>query len=416
MTAASETTIETLRHPAFSRFFAGITIANTGQFLQGLAVPFLVNDLTDSNAWVGAASFASLVPAVIATPVAGIVSDRADRKRILLYAYLVQCVVSVGFVVLYQADALTPWRILGLQFIAGICAGFQWAPIQSLSPTLVPPRLLVDAVRLVSISFTAGRAIGPAIAAVVLATAGPGLAFAGTLILYVVAVGFVATVKTDWVPSDATEPFVAQFTAGIRYVRQRAGMRVALASQAAVAFFGAVFTFALTASIADDAYDVGGGGLGALAMFAGLGAIIGSVFVTGRGATVPRSRLEPGALVLYGSGILLAAATPYLVVGLVGFTLLGIAHMVNAVAVSTSLQVQVDDEYRGRVMSVWIMVALIALPIASLAGGFLADALSIRIVMTIFGGALLAFVLVTGRIGDGFGPLDDVLEAEPAEV
>lgn len=407
MAKLSPTTVETIRFPVYSRFLAAITVANVGQFLMGLAVPFLVNDLTDSNAWVGASSFASLVPAVVITPIAGILADRKDRKRLLLAAYAGQTVLTALFVAGYQADQLTPWRILGLQLLAGILSGFQWAPLQSMSAVLVPERLLIDAVRLVSISFTAGRTVGPAIAAVVLATGGPGLAFIATLSFYVVTVALMVGVRTQWQPPTPTEPYLQQFRNGLDYVRAREGMRLAMTLQGAVAFFGAVFNFALVASIADDAYSTGGGGLGALALSAGIGSVIASVYITGAGSSVSRSRVESAAIAIYAGGVLTAAATPHLAVGLVGFLMMGVAQMLSAVTLSTSLQVQVEEEYRGRVMSVWLMVTLALLPVAALIGGFLADALSIRLVMAMFGGALLAFGVIRSTFGAGFSSLDD---------
>ncbi len=416
MPRLSPSTSETIREPVFSRFFTGITIANIGQFLQNLAVPFLVKDLTDSNAWVGAASFAVLLPAVIGTPVAGILADRVNRKTILLSAYVLQCALSVAFISLYETGQLTPWRILMLQFCTGVLGGFQWAPIQSMSAVLVEPRLLIDAVRLISISFTAGRTIGPAIAAVLLVTSGPGLAFIGTLGCYVVATVFVATVRLTHTPIQTNERFLSQFFSGIHYIRQRVAMRLAMVTQAVIAFFAAVFTFALTASIADDAYGVGGGGLGALAMFSGLGSIVGTIYITGPGSSVRRSNIQIIAITTYATGVLIGAATPYLAVGLAGFFFLGAAHMLSAVNLSTALQVQVDEGYRGRVMSVWLMVTLAFLPISALIGGFLADVFHIRVVMAIFGSALLVFVVVRASVGTGFTLLDELVTTPESDA
>jgi MFS family permease len=151
-----------LRHGSFARFLAANTICNVGQFLQGLAVPFLINQLTDSNTWVGAAAFASLIPAVVSTPISGTLADRVDRKRILLAAYALQMVITGGILALHLTDHLTPWRIIWLLLASGAVAGFQWAPIQSLSAVLVPRLLLPQAIRLLSISFTVGRSVGPA--------------------------------------------------------------------------------------------------------------------------------------------------------------------------------------------------------------------------------------------------------------
>ena len=96
-----------LRHGSFARFLAANTVCNVGQFLQGLAVPFLINQLTDSNTWVGAAAFASLIPAVVSTPISGTLADRVDRKRILLAAYALQMAITGGILALHLFHAQT---------------------------------------------------------------------------------------------------------------------------------------------------------------------------------------------------------------------------------------------------------------------------------------------------------------------
>lgn len=120
--------LRALSHRGFRLFFIGVSIATTGQFMQSLAVPFYVNELTDSNTWVGASAFAVLVPSLIMTPVAGIWSDRTSRKAILLGSFWMQMVVATAYLVLYLAGALNPWLIIGLQLVVGAASGFQWAP------------------------------------------------------------------------------------------------------------------------------------------------------------------------------------------------------------------------------------------------------------------------------------------------
>lgn len=335
-------------------------------------------------------AFATFIPSLLATPIAGILADRIDRRTILLLAYSCQTVITAAYVVLHSIGELTPWRILGLSFLSGMAAGFQWAPVQSMAAVLVPERLLVPAVRLVSISFTAGRALGPMLAGIILRLSGPGAAFVGTLTTYVVGVALLSTVRTGFAAAadTASESFITQFRGGLAYVRQRPPLRLAVSTSFLVATLGAVFTFALTPSIADDVFNTDGGGLGALATMAGVGSVIGSILISGPGGRVRRSRMEMFALAMYVGGLLVVAATTTLAVGLVGFLLLGFAHMLHGVTVNTSVQVQVHEEFRGRVMSVWLMAVLAGLPIGSFIGGFLADATSVRTVIVVFATAL----------------------------
>ena len=402
-----------LQHRNFTRFLVGNTITNVGQFLQGLSVPFLVNEMTDANRWVGAVSFAALIPAVMTTPISGTLADRINRRTILAAAYAVQTAVTTVFLVLYLGEALTPWRILGLQLVSGAAAGFQWAPTQSLTAILVPRSSLQNAVRLVSISFTAGPSICPMVAALILALSGPGLAFAGTVGCYVVGVLTLLTVRSPWTPPASSEGFVAQFRAGVTYVRRRPSIRLAIRLSFSVAALMAVFAFALTASVADDVLHTGGGGLGALAMMMGLGSVLSSIYISGRGGQARRSRLEAFAVCAYAVGMVVAASTPWLIVGLVGFLIMGVAHMLHGVNLSTALQLQIDEAYRGRVMAVWLFSMLSGIPLGSILGGILGDLIGVRIVMFAYTALFVLLVAVTARTTGGrpgLGLLDADLE------
>ncbi|NNE74352.1 MAG: MFS transporter [Acidimicrobiales bacterium] len=371
----------TLRHGQFARFIAGATVASIGQFLSGLATPFYMNELTDSNAWVGASGFAGLIPAVFLTPLAGILADRISRRILLTVAYGMQTIAMTVLLVMYLADALTPWRIIFIMLASGSVAGFMFAPLQSMAPTLVPRADLVPAVQLLSIAFTVGRAIGPGLGALVLWSTGPGLAYGIAVGCLVFATAAMASTHPDEPKAAAPSSLRRDFIEGIRYIRARPAIGLAVKAAFAIGAFGAVWAFSLAASVADDAYGVGGGGLGLLATMIGVGSVGASIFISRGGSEVRRSTLEPVALSLYAIGVAIAASTPWFYVGMIGYFTMGIAHMWHNVTLSTSLQVQVEESHRGRVMSVFLVAILGGLPIGAIVGGALSDLLPIRVVM-----------------------------------
>ena len=364
-----------------------------------MATPFLVNELTDSNTWVGAASFVALIPAVVGTPLSGTLADRMDRRRLLLLGLSLQTVTMAAVVILYARGDLTPWRILALNFVGGTAGSFQWAPIQSMAAVLVPRESLIAAVRLVSITFTVGRSVGPAIAAVTLAFHGPGLAFAVSLGLYVASLAILTTVRTSWVPSRSTGSIGDQFREGLAYVRTRPEMRLAFRLAFTVAGLGAVFAFSLAAGVADDLFGRGGGGLGVLSTSLGVGSLLASAFISGRGGRMPRAVLERQAILLYGTGLLIVASSSWLGLGMLGYLLTGAAHMLHGTTLSTALQMRVDEEFRGRVMSVFLVAILSGIPIGGLAFGILGDLVGLRWVVLSAGLVLCLDGLVTGRRG-----------------
>ena len=374
--------------------------------MQSLAVPFYMNELTDSNFWVGSSAFAVLIPSLIMTPVAGIWSDRISRKAILFGSFSLQLVCSVAFLVLFAGDHLTPWLMIGLQVVVGVASGFQWAPTQAMTSLLVPPEDLLSAVRYVSLSFTAGRALGPAMAGLTLLNWGPGPAFAVTIVGFVLGLAFMAPIRLRPAEPFRQEPFWIQFRLGLEYIWRRPEMRLVVVTSFIVASVGAVFAFALVASVADDVFALGDGGLGWLTATFGFGSLVVGLYVTRHGDRHARSRVEMTAVGVYALGVLLVGATPWLLFGLLGYFVFGAAHMAHGVTVNSALQVQVDEQYRGRVMSVWLMSVLAGLPIGSLIGGFLGDLVSMRFVLLLYGGLLAVFWAIVTVRSNGFAGLD----------
>ena len=403
---AQPSALRALSHRSFLLFFVGVTIATTGQFMQSLAVPFYMNELTDSNAWVGASAFAVLVPSLIMTPVAGIWSDRISRKAILFGSFFTQLIAAAAFLTLFTTDALNPWLILAIQLVVGVASGFQWAPSQAMTALLVPPEDLLAAVRCVSLSFTVGRALGPALAGATLFLWGPGPAFAVTIASFVLGLFIMSPMSLRPAEPVQQEPFWLQFRHGVEYIWHRPEMRLVISTSFLVAGLGAVFAFALVASVADDVFSFGDGGLGWLTATFGLGSLVMGLYVTRHGDRHLRSRMEVYAVGVYALGILLVGASSWLALGMVGYFIFGFAHMGHGVTVNSALQVQVDEQYRGRVMSVWLMSVLAGLPIGSLIGGFLGDVMSVRFVLLLYGGLLALFWVITVVRTDGFAGLD----------
>ncbi len=404
--SAPPSALRALSHRSFLLFFIGVTIATSGQFMQSLAVPFYVNELTDSNFWVGGSAFAVLVPSLIMTPVAGIWSDRISRKAILLGSFSTQLAAAAAYLALFAADALTPWLIIAIQMAVGVASGFQWAPSQAMTALLVPPQDLLAAVRCVSLSFTVGRALGPALAGATLYLWGPGPAFAVTIVGFAVGLLIMAPVRPRLAEPVYQEPFWLQFRRGLEYIWRRREMRLVIFVSFLVAWLGAVFAFALVASVADDVFSLGDGGLAWLTATFGCGSLVMGLYVTGLGDRHLRSRMEVFAIGVYALGILLVGATPWLAVGLAGYFIFGAAHMAHGVTVNSALQVQVDEQYRGRVMSVWLMSVLSGLPLGALLGGFLGDLVSMRFLLLLYGGLLAVFWVATVVRTDGFAGLD----------
>jgi MFS family permease len=166
--------IAALKFRDFRRFwFAGLA-SNSGGWLQGLAAPFIMYQMTQSGAWVGTSVFALMIPMALVGPFAGPMADRLSRRHILLIG-----VIASTNAVFWWAGIREPLAYIGINVIYGVANGFALPAWQAYVADLVPRNVLMNAITLNSTQFNAARAIGPSLGGVLLAFSGPGWAFLG---------------------------------------------------------------------------------------------------------------------------------------------------------------------------------------------------------------------------------------------
>jgi len=381
---------------ALARFVTGATISNAGSFMQATAVPFVLYELTESNAWVGAAAFAALAFSVFVSPVAGILIDRFSQKGVLMAGQLVQFVPALVLTALAAADALAPWPMLVLIAIGGIGAGLQFPAAQSFVPTIVAAQRVPDAVRMVTLGLTVSRTVGPALAGVLLTVTSATAVFAlnaSTFVVYLVLLLFLHPRKTT---GDATGvSWLRQYRGAAAYVRRRPSIVAILVIGMLGAMFGASIGFLVPGIAA--LYGAGAGGTGALTALYGVGAVVGATFLIRLGDRLPRSRAARLGYVGYGVGAIAAMATSSLAIGLVAFTIVGVGYSLWLTSIGTALQVQLTDAYRGRVTTFYIGAIVGGTPIGSVLGGWLGDRVGLRPVFVAYGSVLLLLASVGAR-------------------
>jgi MFS family permease len=385
-------TAELLRHRDFAIYATTSFVSNCGTFMQSIGVPFVMHELTGSNTWVGASVFANWFGSLLVGPMAGPISDQLDRRRVLIWSNIVQLLIAVGLLLLALTDRLHPWPIMGLLTLAGLAAGFQYSSSQALVPVLVPPELAIAAVRMNSVGFTAARAIGPAVAGLTLGTYGIKTTFALNAASFAVFLAGLAVIHPRPAARKVqTMSWMGQFGDGFRYLWARPAMRMAVITAFVVGMFGSSVV-QLSAGLAAEVYDIDGRGLGFLTACFGIGSVTASVIIVRYGNRVRRSRLALVGVFVYASGIAAAVAIVGYPAVLPAFVLLGLGHVLSGVSLNTTIQAQVDEEYRGRAITFFLMAMLGGTPIGALLGGSLGDLFGLRPALGLFSIALFGYV------------------------
>ncbi len=368
--------------------------SNSGNWLQNLAVPFVLFELTQKSLWVGLAGFAQFIPSFFLGPLGGSLADRFDRRRVLLGT---QFAMAIAAFMLWGTWALgwhNPWLILGVTSLTGIFSGLMIPSWQAFVPSLVPKSDLASAITLNSTQFNAARAIGPALAGILLATAGAGWAF------FLNGVSFLAVIVAIWVvrplPSDRvmkrSEGVVAGFSSALAYTKIRSGLRLGISTTMLVAFFGNPVT-QFTVVFADQVYGAGPRVLGVLAAAVGIGAVMMAPLLSSWDGRIPRSTVIRWGLPFYGLAVIGFGAAPNWPLGLTALLLVGGGFLVVVATTNTAVQLIVADNMRGRVMSVRVMGFTLAFPLGSLLQGVFSDLIGPQVTVMVSGAILLCAAL-----------------------
>ena len=410
--------LRALRHRDFALFWTAAAISNGGGWMQMVAVPALLYDMTGSSTWLGVSSMASLLPAVFLTLHAGVLADRMSRRSILLITQTVQMLCAFSLWGFYLSDSIRPGLIVSIGLIGGIATGFQTAAWQSFVPLLVPKEELLDAVKLNSVQFTLARAIGPGLAGAVVATLGTGAAILINAVTYLLVIGalFISNPRQSIVPSAGAKVSEVLRDGG-RFVWRSRPLRIAVFLAFVTSLCGQALQHVAPA-IANRIYDRPSTDNAGLLVALGLGALASSVISVAIGDKLKRSTRVMVALVLFAGSTALIPLTSNYNIGLVAYFIGGLAHLQSAVALNTLIQGTVPDHLRGRTMSFYVLGILAGIPLGAFALGRLGDIFTMRV--AVYADAVVFVLLIALLIGRGWladlnvSKIDDVTSSSPA--
>jgi MFS family permease len=399
-----------LRHRDFALFWAGAFVSSIGMWMQNVTVPFVVHEATGSAGWVGLAAFAQFAPAMVVSPLGGSLADRHSRRRLLIWNQAALMLVALVLWLSVRGGVIRPGVIVALVAVSGVVTGLGIPAWQSFVAELVPRPSLLNAVTLNSAQFNASRAIGFMLGGLALYSVGPGLAFLVNALSYLAVLAALAAIRARrQSPLAAT---TATFRLGLAYVRDHPGLQLAVLTCGVVMFLGGP-VIQLAPVFARDTFGVDQRAYGFLAAALGIGATAGSVVIGAYGDGLRRSTLAIGSIVTYGLSVLAMAVTPTYAGGVAAMFCIGVAYLAVASVLNTSIQLAVDDRFRGRVIALYAMVFTGAYPLGSLVQGVATDHFGVRVVVAVAGAALLAFAALLAAHPVRLASLDiEVVDAD----
>ncbi len=337
--------------PNFRLYLTGQAISLPGTWMQVVAQAWLVLQLTRSGAMLGLVAGAQFLPVLVLGPYGGLVADRVDKRRLLLCTQAVLGLLALALGLLTVTGLVRLWMIFVLATALGTVNSVDQPTRQTLVPEMVGRERIQNAVSLNSVLTNASRAVGPAVAGVLIAAAGVGVCFLSNAASYAAVLVALALIRTEALhpaPLAGREP--GQLRQGLRYVTSSPGLLVPLLMMALAGTLAYEFQVTLPL-LARLSLHGGAGTYGFLTAAMGIGAVGGGLAVAG----LARAGLWPftAAATGFGTAILAAALVPSLPGELAALTVAGFFSTAFMATGNTTLQLTADPRFRGRVMALW---------------------------------------------------------------
>ena len=363
-------------------------VSNIGTWMQRVAQDWLVLELSGgSAAAVGITTGLQFLPMLLLSPIAGLVADRFDKRRILKITqlWLALCAVTLGLLAI-SGIAVT-WHVYLLALLFGIGTAFDNPTRQSFVPEVVGAEHLPNAIGLNSATFHAARIVGPAVAGLVIAGAGSGWAILANGVTYAAFIAALMLLDPGRLkPSPRVERARRQIRDALVYVRKRPDLVLVLSIVFFIGTFGMNFQMT-SALMTQQEFHRGAEQYGILGTLMAIGSLGGALLAARRRGAPSRAFLVTVA-VSFGLIEVIAGLMPTFWSYAAVLPVMGLAALLTMTAANTSVQLSVDPALRGRVMALYMMVLWGGTPIGSPLLGWIGEVFGAR--WTLIGGGGLA--------------------------
>ncbi len=386
--AISRRTFDALSVPNFKRYFFGQSTSLIGTWMQSIAQSWLVYTLTHSSTAIGAVVALQTLPVLLLGPYGGVIADRVDKRRLMIVLQALMGVQALVLGLLTVFHVVHFWELCVLALVLGLNNTFENPVRQSFVLEMVGSEKVRNAVSLNSTMVNAARAIGPAVAGVLIASVGVGVCFLVNAASFVAVVYSLTSMDTAALqPSTPAPRSKGQLRDGFRYVASEPRLGIPLLMMGIVGMLGYEFTVTLPV-VAKQTFHGGATTFGFLTASMGIGAVLGGLVTATRGRTGLRPLTVAAAL--FGVMILFAAASPGLAIEIVALAAVGWTSVTFLATGNSTLQLTADPSMRGRVMALWSVAFLGSTPVGGPLIGWIVATTSARVGLAVGGVSAVA--------------------------
>ncbi|TFH55472.1 MAG: MFS transporter [Candidatus Zixiibacteriota bacterium] len=384
-----------LRHRNYRLFIAGQSFSLIGTWMQSIALSWLIYRLTGSAFLLGVIGSTNQIPVTLFAPLAGVFADRWNLHRTIIITQSLALIQAFLLAALVFTQTVQVWQIITLSLMLGFINAFDTPSRQSFIVQMVDDkRDLSNAIAVNSSMVNAARLIGPSIAGVLIAWIGEGACFLVNGFSYLAVI--IALLAMRIVPkphSGNGGKVLGNLKEGFRYAFATPPIRSLLLLMAAISIIGLPYQ-SLLPIFAKDILHGGPKMLGFLMGATGVGALSGAVYLASRRNVIGLDRVLSLAAGLLGVGLVFFSLSRIFWLSLGMMFFIGLGMMTQVASTNTLVQTIVDDDKRGRVVSLFILSFMGMVPLGTLIAGSVASAIGAPLTLAINGSVCIVACLI----------------------
>ncbi len=378
--------IRSLRHRNYRLYFFGQLISLPGNWIQNIALGWLVYRLTDSALLLGIVGFSGQIPSLFLTPLAGVFADRTGRRKILIATQSVSMVIALAVSVLVFTGQIKVWHIVLSAVLNGISVAFDTPFRHAFLVNMVPDKKdLQNAIALNSTLFNTARFAGPPLGGLLVAISGEAICFLINGLSYLAVIWSLFQMKVIENPLKKEKASVlTDLRQGVHYSWKESPIRILLLMVITTSLLGLPFQVFMPV-FAREVLQGDSRTLGYLIGAIGAGALTGALFLASRKSLVGIPVIILISALMFSAGLMAFSASPTLLLSIALLVITGFGMVVEFASSNTLLQTLVDDRMRGRVVALYSMSFMGFTPLGSLLTGWLAEVAGVQFTVLVAG-------------------------------
>ncbi len=357
----------------FRIYWLGMFVSLVGTWIQSVAQSWLVFQLTNSAFLLGVVGFLGSIPIFVLSLFGGVLADRVNKRNILIFTQVLFMLLAFLLAFLTQFQLIKPQQIMVIALLNGIIMAFDAPARQSIVVELVGKEHLFNAIVLNSVAFNSSRVIGPAIAGLLIFTIGMSGCFYLNGLSFLAVIVALFLIKLNKNPGlQNNNSALSDLKQGLVFISKDRLILALVSMVAAMSLFGISYVI-LMPVFANDILRVGAKGLGILMSSTGLGALIGALALARLGDFKYKGKLLIWSVFSFACSLIVFSFSRGYLVSIVSLICIGCSSVTAIALINTLIQIKVPDEFRGRVMSLFMITFAGIVPFGNLISGTLAQ-------------------------------------------